>query len=236
MQVKLVSKTEVCLSLNDFDETRRDLPVLTSDNLIAYCARVSSPQNQNKVETAPRLIRYLIDHKHWSPFEMASMCVEITTSRAIAQQILRHRSFSFQEFSQRYATATEFEPIELRRQGATNRQGGEEVFDPFLPAFDCNASTAIHDYLDYGARLYAALLEAETAKECARFILPLTTQTRLYMHGTVRSWIHYLEQRLDPHAQKEHRLLAEKIKQIFCEVYPDTAAALNNFLPDGEVL
>jgi len=234
MEVKLVSKTEVCLSLNDFDETRRDLPVLTSDNLIAYCARVSSPQNQNKVETAPRLIRYLIDHKHWSPFEMASMCVEITTSRAIAQQILRHRSFSFQEFSQRYATATEFEPIELRRQGATNRQGGEEVFDPEMDTCTGKmlASAMIDDYLAWGRAIYDQLIEKGVAKECARFILPLTTQTRLYMHGTVRSWIHYLEQRLDLHAQKEHRLIAEEIKRIFCEVYPDTAAALNNFNPE----
>lgn len=238
MQVKLVSKTEMCLGLNDFDETRRDLPVLTSDNLIAYCARVSSPQNQGKIETAPRLIRYLIDHKHWSPFEMASMCVEITTSRAIAQQILRHRSFSFQEFSQRYAMATEFEPIELRRQGETNRQGGEEVFDPEIDVADWSelASARIGGLLAHCKLVYDELIQAGVAKECARFILPLTTQTRLYMHGTVRSWIHYLEQRLDLHAQKEHRLIAEEIKRIFCDVYPDTAAALNNFLPEGEVL
>lgn len=231
MQVKLVSKTEVCLGLTEFDVASGE-PVMSSDDLIAYCARVSSPQNQHKVETAPRLIRYLIDHKHWSPFEMASMCVEITTSRAIAQQILRHRSFSFQEFSQRYATATEFEPIELRRQGATNRQGGEEVFDPGLinpNGTDCIASDVIDRHLAHCRSLYNDLIEAGVAKECARFILPLTTQTRLYMHGTVRSWIHYLEQRLDLHAQKEHRLIAEEIKRIFCEVYPDTAAALNNF-------
>lgn len=203
--------------------------IKTGDDLIAYCARVSSPQNQHKTETAPRLIRYLIDHKHWSPFEMASMCVEITTSRAIAQQILRHRSFSFQEFSQRYATATEFEPIEIRKQGATNRQGGEEVFDPGIidpGGTDCFASNAIDRHLAASRCLYDNLIEAGVAKECARFILPLCTQTRLYMHGTVRSWIHYLEQRLDSHAQKEHRLEAKEIKKIFVEQFPQTAAAL----------
>lgn len=230
MQVNLISYSAIPMSVPG---------IFSGDQLIAYCARVSSPQNQTKHETAPRLIRYLIDHGHWSPFEMASMCVEITTSRAIAQQILRHRSFSFQEFSQRYATATEFEPIELRRQGATNRQGGEEVFDPGLvtnQGTDCLASDAIDRILYASASLYKDLVEAGVAKECARFILPLTTQTRLYMNGTVRSWIHYLQQRLDSHAQKEHRLIAEEIKRIFCEVYPDTASALNNFLPEGEVV
>ncbi len=202
--------------------------IKTGDDLIAYCARVSSPQNQHKTETAPRLIRYLIDHKHWSPFEMASMCVEITTSRAIAQQILRHRSFSFQEFSQRYATATEFEPIELRKQGATNRQGGEEVFDPLIDVVDWSehASLKVNTLLDHCQKVYYELLRAGVAKECARFILPLCTQTRLYMQGTVRSWIHYLEQRLDSHAQKEHRLVAAEIKKIFVEQFPQTAAAL----------
>lgn len=217
MNVRLVSVTSC-----DIDGIK------TGDDLIAYCARVSSPQNQHKTETAPRLIRYLIDHKHWSPFEMASMCVEITTSRAIAQQILRHRSFSFQEFSQRYATATEFEPIELRKQGATNRQGGEEVFDPILKTCTGNmlASAMIEDYLTWGKAIYDQLIQAGTAKECARFVLPLCTQTRLYMHGTVRSWIHYLEQRVDSHAQKEHRLAAEEIKKIFVEQFPQTASAL----------
>lgn len=218
MKVRLVSITEC------------KLPGIPSvDELIAFCARVSSPQNQTNHETAPKLIAYLIKHKHWSPFEMAGMCVEITTSRAIAQQILRHRSFSFQEFSQRYATATAFEPIELRRQGTKNRQGGEEVIDPGIVnpnGTDCIASDAIDRHLAAGKYLYDNLIEAGVAKECARFVLPLTTQTTLYMNGTVRSWIHYLEQRLDNHAQKEHRLIAEEIQGIFKEQFPKTSQAI----------
>ncbi len=218
MNVQLISITEC------------KIPEIPSvDELIAFCARVSSPQNQTNFETAPKLIAYLIKHKHWSPFEMAGMCVEITTSRAIAQQILRHRSFSFQEFSQRYATATAFEPIELRRQGTKNRQGGEEVIDPGIinpNGTDCIASDAIDRHLIASKYLYDNLIEAGVAKECARFVLPLTTQTTLYMNGTVRSWIHYLEQRLDNHAQKEHRLIAEEIQGIFKEQYPKTSQAL----------
>lgn len=215
MNVRLVSITEC------------KLPEIPSvDELIAFCARVSSPQNQTNHETAPKLIAYLIKHKHWSPFEMAGMCVEITTSRAIAQQILRHRSFSFQEFSQRYAAATAFEPIELRRQGTKNRQGGEEVFDPYLSKYECSASQAMTEMMDRVEALYACLLQADVAKECARFVLPLTTQTTLYMNGTVRSWIHYLEQRLANHAQKEHRLIAEEIQGIFKEQFPKTSQAI----------
>ena len=220
MKVRLVSITECKLP---------DIPSV--DELIAFCARVSSPQNQTNHETAPKLIAYLIKNKHWSPFEMVGMCVEITTSRAIAQQILRHRSFSFQEFSQRYAAATAFEPIELRRQGTKNRQGGEEVIDPVLldnseQQADVIASDDIRLHLEESKALYERLLKAGVAKECARFVLPLTTQTTLYMHGTVRSWIHYLEQRLDNHAQKEHRLIAEEIQCIFKEQFPKTSQAI----------
>lgn len=216
MNVKLISVSQPC-----FDEK-----IKTVDDLIVYCARVSNPSNQCNTETGPKLIRYLIDHKHWSPFEMASMCVEITTSRAIAQQILRHRSFSFQEFSQRYAEAVDMEPVEIRKQGATNRQGGEEVFDPTMQWSGFSASYHIKAILRLVEQIYKELLESGVAKESARFILPLCTQTRLYMHGTVRSWIHYLEQRLDSHAQKEHRLVAEQIKEIFTQQFPVIAAAL----------
>lgn len=162
---------------------------------------------------------------------MASMCIEITTSRAIAAQILRHRSFSFQESSQRYAEVTEFEPIELRRQGAMNRQGGEKVFDPMLDTCTGKmaASDVILDHLAFTQMIYDDLIEAGVAKECARFILPLTTQTRLYMNGTIRSWIHYLEQRLDAHAQKEHRLIAEEIYEIFNQEFPQITEALDYF-------
>lgn len=222
MKTKLISVT---VPEDDF--------LRSAEDLIVYCARVSSPQNQSNTDTGAKLINYLIKNKHWSPFEMASMCIEITTSRAIAAQILRHRSFSFQEFSQRYATVTEFEPIELRRQGATNRQGGEEVFDPGVMCWEDGeemlASKAITAYLNDGKNLYDQLIKAGVAKECARFILPLTTQTRLYMNGTIRSWIHYLEQRLDSHAQKEHRLIAEEIYEIFNQEFPQITEALDYF-------
>lgn len=215
MNVKLVS-----ITVPQIEECK------TGDELIAYCARVSNPSNQGNTETAPRLIRYLIDHKHWSPFEMVGMCVEITTSRAIAQQILRHRSFSFQEFSQRYATATDFEHIELRRQGTKNRQGGEEVINPHLAHNDIDANTFVQELVQDCEYAYEQLITHGVAKECARFVLPLCTQTRLYMNGTVRSWIHYLEQRCDGHAQKEHRLVAEEIKKLFITNFPQTSAAL----------
>jgi thymidylate synthase (FAD) len=146
------------------------------------------------------------------------MTVEIVTSRAIAAQILRHRSFSFQEFSQRYAKATAFEPIELRLQGERNRQGGEDVTD--------NGQAVVEQMLKQANEAYENLIGIGIAKECARMILPLCTQTTLYMTGTVRSWIHYLQQRLDSHAQKEHRLVAMGIRDIFRLEFPSIYRAI----------
>ena len=192
-----------------------------AEKTIVYCARVSSPENQDNEETAPRLVNYLIKHKHWSPFEMANMCVEITTSRAIATQILRHRSFSFQEFSQRYSEATKFEGIQLRRPAEKNRQSSSDLInDPLLQEIAQNS-------VDQSFRAYDLLIENGVAKECARGILPLNTQTKLYMNGTIRSWIHYIDLRTNEDTQKEHREVAQGIKEIFIAQFPSISEALN---------
>jgi thymidylate synthase (FAD) len=194
------------------------------EELIAYCARVSNPSNQLNTETAPKLLSYLIKHKHWSPFEMVSMCMEIQTSRAIAAQILRHRSFSFQEFSQRYSTATELERIELRKQGKTNRQVGDEPINisEHLEVFE-DIDRLQHQSLD----LYNKLISKGIAKECARMVLPLNTSTTMYMSGSIRSWIHYIDLRANEDTQKEHREIAFKIKDIFINNFPNTSKALS---------
>lgn len=203
---------------------------------IAYIARVSNPDNQDNPNYT-KLIKYLIRNKHWSPLEQSVMSVEIKTSRAIAPQILRHRSFSFQEFSQRYSEATDFEPVEIRRQATKNRQSSLEVFDPMFATgfftyapedtehknmipYDKSASQLIQEHIDQGKDLYTKLINAGVAKEVARMILPLTTQTTLYMTGSARSWIHYLDLRMDEHTQKEHRDVANAISEIFAANYP----------------
>lgn len=197
---------------------------MTPEELIIYTARVSSPTNQNNHATAPRLIKYLINHKHWSPFEMVDWTVEIYTSRAIAAQILRHRSFSFQEFSQRYATvdATEFPMPEMRMaHKAGNRQGSGEV------CHDERVNGLVINQIQQATDLYARLLEQGVAPETARMVLPLCTPTRLYMKGSVRSWIHYFSARCDPHTQKEHRLIAKEIRNLFTKRFPKIAEALD---------
>ena len=223
MNVKLIS-----LTMGMFEHFEK---ITTPEELIVYTARVSNPSNQMNTETSPRLIEYLIKNKHWSPFEMADMQVEITTSRAIAQQILRHRSFSFQEFSQRYAAVTDMEPVQLRKQGATNRQSSEEEFDPIIKVpimegTEDNASKVIEGFVDLANEMYKTLLDAGVAKECARMVLPLTTQTKIYMKGSVRSWIHYLQIRCDGHTQLEHRQIAEAIQAIFIQQFPNISIAL----------
>ncbi len=196
----------------------------SADELIAYCARVSNPSNQLNSATSAGLIKYLIKNKHWSPFEMASMCVEIETSRAIAAQILRHRSFSFQEFSQRYSDVNALEdilePVELRAKAETNRQSSEEVIDD--PELNGKVELETRRCTD----LYHELLEAGVATECARMVLPLTTKTKIYMNGTLRSWIHYIDLRADEHTQKEHRLIAEQVKPIIKKRFPSIYKAL----------
>lgn len=214
MKVKLISLTKSTIEEKE----------LTAEELIVYTARVSNPSNQLNTATADKLISYMVRNKHWSPFEMCDMCVEITTSRAIAQQVLRHRSFSFQEFSQRYAEATEFEPIQLRKAGATNRQSSLEMFDAIIS--NALASQLIDVHVQASKNLYDELLKAGVAKECARFVLPLNVQTKLYMKGSIRSWIHYLQVRTDEHTQLEHREVAEAILLIFQENFPNISKAL----------
>lgn len=201
------------------------IPGLSSaEDLISYCARVSNPTNQLNTETAPKLLSYLIKHKHWSPFEMASMTVEIKTSRAIAAQILRHRSFSFQEFSQRYSTATSYESIEWRMQGKTNRQVGDDVIP--LESLTNEQREAIHNAQKWCDYAYGKLVEGGIAKECARMVLPLNTSTTVYMTGTIRSWIHYLDIRTKEDTQKEHREIALNVQKILKQQFPCTAEAL----------
>ena len=195
--------------------------ISSAEEFIVYCARVSNPINQLNTETSPKLLNYLIKHKHWSPFEMASMTIEIETSRAIAAQILRHRSFSFQEFSQRYSNATTLEDIEWRMQGKTNRQVGDDIVD-LSPSLDLRVKALQEECLN----VYNELLKKGLAKECARMILPLNTSTRIYMTGNIRSWIHYVEIRTEESTQKEHRDIALKIKDILIEKFPNTSIAL----------
>jgi thymidylate synthase (FAD) len=193
----------------------------TAEELIVYCARASNPGNQLNTATTQKLINYCIKNGHWSPFEMVSMTVEINTSRAIAAQILRHRSFSFQEFSQRYSTVNGLQELEWRLQGKTNRQVGDEII---------NIPDKIIDSVKEAQRkcieAYSNLLKFGVAKECARMVLPLNTTTVMYMTGSVRSWIHYLDLRCQENTQKEHRQIAEKIKDIFINEFPFISEAL----------
>lgn len=220
MQVKLISNTE------------RNGEMISPEQIIVQIARVSSSRT-DKTEDSDKLLSYLIKNKHWSPFEMVGFCVEIVTSKAIAIQLLRHRSFSFQEFSQRYAKVENIEPFELREQAITNRQSSTEVFDPYIEYYSPNsellkgkASELVEFHLVSTENIYNKLLNAGVAKECARMVLPMATQTTLYMNGTVRSWIHFLSLRDDPHAQKEAQLIAKEIKKIFIENFPSISKAL----------
>ena len=195
-----------------------------AEEMITRMARVSAPSNQNNMETAPKLLCYLIKHKHWSPYEMANMCVEINTTRAISPQILRHRSFSFQEFSQRYADISDVGSIilpHLRSQDYKNRQNSnddlkERLGGDKLAGYYRRMSTILED----SKHLYNEMISEGVAKESARFVLPLAAPTRLYMNGTLRSFIHYLQVRCDPSTQLEHREIAEGIKEIFCKQFP----------------
>ena len=196
-----------------------------AEKMITKMARVSAPKNQDNFDTAPKLLRYLNKHGHWSPYEMANMCVEINTTRAISAQIIRHRSFSFQEFSQRYADVSELGSAvipHLRRQDLKNRQNSIDDFDPEeIGGFYRRISQLFED----SEHLYREMVSQGIAKECARNILPMGTQTRIYMNGTLRSWIHYLQLRCDPSTQIEHRQIAEEIKRIFWQQFPIIAEA-----------
>lgn len=194
-----------------------------TESLIAYMARVSNPDNQDNPDSQ-RLIRYLIKHKHWSPFEMANMCVEITTTRSIAAQILRHRSFSFQEFSTRYAEVTESPVVpELRRQDHKNRQNSIDDLDESEKHRINGLIEDLYDHVDF---LYKHMLEEGIAKECAREILPLSTPTRLYMNGSIRSWLHYCDLRCGNGTQLEHRKVADSVLEILYKEVPNVCQAM----------
>ena len=192
----------------------------TAEELISYCARVSNPSNQMNMDSSPKLLSYLIKHKHWSPFEMVDMTVSIATRRSIAAQILRHRSFSFQEFSQRYSTATDVQQIELRKQGKTNRQSSEEII------LDSTLSKMVDNHLEKSKELYQYLIDEGVSRETARDVLPLATETTMYMKGSIRSWIHYLDLRCADDTQLEHRIIANNIKEIFIINFPNISEAL----------
>jgi thymidylate synthase (FAD) len=193
-----------------------------AEALIVKMARVSNPANADNQATAPRLLRYLIRHRHWSPFEMASLCLKIETERDIAAQILRHRSFSFQEFSTRYAVTGRAQAPRLRRQDTENRQNS---FDDLDTTAQQAWGNLLSDHLTRSHALYQQLLEQGIAKETARRILPLCTPTTLYMMGSLRSWLHYIDVRTDPATQLEHREIALAARQIFTEQFPTIAEA-----------
>lgn len=196
-----------------------------AEEAVAYCARVSNPENQNAQETAPKLLKYLIKHKHWSPFEMANVCMEIETTRDIARQILRHRSFSFQEFSQRYAAVQGFEMSEVRLQDTKNRQNSIEVGDSAMHGWWFNAQKRIRDDAEL---MYNMALAKGIAKEQARKLLPEgLTMSKMYMNGTLRSWLHYVDIRCDKATQKEHREVAEKCRDELTKLFPNTMEAFN---------
>jgi thymidylate synthase (FAD) len=191
-----------------------------AEEMIVKMARVSAPSNQGNMDTAPRLLKYLVKHKHWSPYEMANLCVEIETTRGISAQILRHRSFSFQEFSQRYADVGELGSSvipHLRRQDIKNRQNSiDDLSSDVIAGYYRRIGHLFED----AEHLYREMVSSGVAKECARAVLPIATKTKMYMNGTLRSYIHYLQLRCDPSTQLEHRQIAEEIKEIFCEQFP----------------
>jgi thymidylate synthase (FAD) len=197
-----------------------------AEKLMGYCARVSNPNNQDSDNYA-KLLAYCIKNQHWSIFEMASMNLEINTTRGIAAQILRHRSFNFQEFSQRYADTTllaeDIPVFELRRQDNKNRQNS---IDDISDETKVKWNVQIREHFAKAKAIYDGMISDGIAKECARFVLPLATPTRLYINGNIRSWIHYIELRSSNGTQKEHRVIAEEAKIIFSEQFPTVSEAL----------
>jgi thymidylate synthase (FAD) len=197
-----------------------------SEELISYMARVSNPSNQTNTETSAKLIKYLITHNHWSPFEMVNMCVEINTTRSIAAQILRHRSFSFQEFSQRYADVTTIgTPVipSLRRQDTKNRQNSiDDLSTEKKEIFYRRIGQLFAESED----LYREMVSSGVAKECARDVLPMSSPSRLYMNGTIRSWLHYCDLRTGNGTQREHAVIAGQVQDILYSEIPNVCRAM----------
>ena len=209
------------LSYSQPTEEFADMGLQDAQELIAYCARVSNPSNQLNTETSDKLIRYLVKHQHWSPLEMVSACIEIATTRDIARQILRHRSFSFQEFSQRYADPTKdlsFVLREARLQDTANRQNSISTSDTELQAWwDAKQKFII----EHSRLVYQEAIERGIAKEQARAVLPEgLIESRLYMNGTLRSWIHFIELRSANGTQKEHQEVAVACAKVIAEIFP----------------
>jgi len=198
-----------------------------AEKMMAYVARVSNPNNQENPNYA-KLLGYCIKHNHWSVFEQAFMTLELETTRGVAAQVLRHRSFTYQEFSQRYADSSMLAdkiPLpELRRQDTKNRQNSIDDIDAFIHQ---EFEIKMQKHFEEGMKLYKEMLDASIAKECARFVLPLATPTKIYMSGSCRSWIHYINLRTANGTQKEHMDLAEGCKKIFIEQFPTCAEALS---------
>ena len=209
------------LSYSQPTDEFRDMGLQDAQELIAYCARVSNPANQLNTDTSEKLIRYLIRHQHWSPLEMVSACIEITTTRDIARQILRHRSFSFQEFSQRYADPTQdlgFVLREARLQDTANRQNSIAIDDPDLQEQWERKQRLV---IDAAKESYQWAIEHGIAKEQARAVLPEgLTESRLYMNGTLRSWIHFIELRSANGTQREHQNVAVACAKVIAEIFP----------------
>ena len=209
------------LSYSQPTDEFRNMGLQDAQELIAYCARVSNPANQLNTDTSEKLIRYLIRHQHWSPLEMVSACIEITTTRDIARQILRHRSFSFQEFSQRYADPTQdlgFVLREARLQDTANRQNSIAIDDPELETWWHDQQQLLIEQVKY---IYATAINRGIAKEQARAVLPEgLTESRLYMNGTLRSWIHFIELRSANGTQREHQEVAIACAKVIANIFP----------------
>ncbi|AOV57499.1 thymidylate synthase [Synechococcus phage S-CAM1] len=196
-----------------------------AEQTMGYVARVSNPANQENPKVAG-LLKYCVQHQHWSVFEQAYMTLEINTTRGVAAQVLRHRSFTFQEFSQRYADSSLLGEIplpDLRRQDTKNRQNSIDDIDPFVRQ---EFQIKMQQHFDAGMKLYKQMLDASIAKECARFVLPLAVPTKIYMTGSCRSWIHYIDLRSAHGTQKEHMDIAEGARKIFIEQFPTVSEAL----------
>lgn len=205
------------------DATRLLWVTPEAERLIVKTARVSAPQNEDNLATGPRLLKYLIKHKHWSPFEMANMCLEIHTQRDISAQIIRHRSFHFQEFSQRYAETEQAKIPKFRRQDSRNRQNSiDDLTDEQIDLLE----ELTYKHIKEGYELYQTMLEMGVAKETARRHLPMCSPTRIYMNGTLRDWIHYINLRTDKGTQWEHRTIANQAKIIFEQQFPVISEAL----------
>lgn len=219
MSVKLVSVTKGLGELEKF----------SPEELIAYCARVSSPENQLNLDTSAKLLTYCVKNKHWSIFEQVDMGVEIITSRAIAAQILRHRSFCFQEFSQRYAKAIHAVAQDARRQDLKNRQNSLDDLSPEIKQWFKDKQL---DIIALSSKYYEEALALGIAKESARFLLPLSTTTKIYMKGSARSWITYLMVRMDKSTQLEHRQVAQECWEVFQQQFPVISNILVEMNPE----